>query len=255
MLKYGAILDVKDTDGNTSLHLAVRNNNFRWASNLIKHGASIQTKNKKGYGLLHSASLAQTGIETWSFYDESRDNPFIQSLLKNKINVNAKDQEGYTPLHFFTAMNNYEVVAMLLDHGANVQVTSKEGWTPLHFASDKKMIALLLRHGASIKVKNNRGWIPLHVAYLIGHSGAISAFIEAGSAKNAKTDEGLIPSDLSKAKTNLWLSNLMVKLIIKSLEKNFAIGFSRRSMAKEIEKMRKSAKDQWDLVKKLKDHQ
>jgi uncharacterized protein len=56
----------------------------------------------------------------------------IQFLIFKGIDVNAKDSEGYTPLHFAARMKSVEVIRLLLANGADVDVVNSKGITPLH---------------------------------------------------------------------------------------------------------------------------
>ena len=70
--------------------------------------------------------------------------------LKHGANVNAKDDNGSTPLHWAAAKNAHETAEVLLKHDADVNAKNKEGWTPLFIAASEnahETVALLRRHG------------------------------------------------------------------------------------------------------------
>lgn len=75
----------------------------------------------------------------------------VKRLIAEGINVNQKDNDGRTPLHW-AALNNHKVVAeLLIAHGAKVNVKDKDQRTPLQRAASsghKDMVQLLKRHGA-----------------------------------------------------------------------------------------------------------
>ena len=58
-----------------------------------------------------------------------------EELLDNKADVNTKDVNGWTALHFNAGHSFSNVTRLLLDNGADVNSTSKAGLTPLHVAA------------------------------------------------------------------------------------------------------------------------
>jgi ankyrin repeat protein len=96
-------------------------------------------------------------------------------LITHKADVNAKDNNGMTPLHYAVFLapymsnnsGNKAVAELLLTHNADVNATNNFGATPLYFAAvagDKDMVELLLANKADVNAKENRGWTPLHMA-------------------------------------------------------------------------------------------
>ena len=64
--------------------------------------------------------------------------------------VNIKDKDGITALHFADGVGNYEIVELLLAKGADVNAKTKNGVTPLDIAIDFKQAEtadLLSKHG------------------------------------------------------------------------------------------------------------
>jgi len=67
-------------------------------------------------------------------------------LLSAFANVNAPDNDGYTPLHVSAYKNAADVAEMLLASKANVNATAHDGTTPLRMArtQNAKAVADLL---------------------------------------------------------------------------------------------------------------
>src|SRR5262245_2746643 len=76
----------------------------------------------------------------------------VQSLLKQKADVNAALGDGMTALHWAAFHDDLELVKILLQAGANVKATTRLGaMTPLFMASNNGnpgMIEVLLKAGA-----------------------------------------------------------------------------------------------------------
>ena len=90
----------------------------------------------------------------------------MRSELDAGTNVNAVDDDGWTPLHYAAGMGTLENIQVLLEAGGNINAANDDG-TPLHPASwygSLENIKALLVAGADVMARDNDGWIPLHYA-------------------------------------------------------------------------------------------
>ncbi len=82
----------------------------------------------------------------------------MRNLLTQRVDINARNAQGWTPLHVASAGGDITLVELLLRHGANVNAESYVGATPLDHAityGQRKDVADLLRaHGA----QGNTSW-------------------------------------------------------------------------------------------------
>lgn len=65
------------------------------------------------------------------------DHEALKELLKTKININAVDDECFTPLMKAVKNNNYGCVEVLVNSGANLNIVNSNAQTALNIAKDK----------------------------------------------------------------------------------------------------------------------
>ena len=150
---------------------------------------------KKNHNLLHFiCSLQLSPVLNIKSYQEGQS--LILQELCYKVNVNAKNNDGWTPLHVAAVMNNYSATTILCAHQANVNAKDNEGSTPLHHACHKNYgatIAILCAYQANVNVKNNDGWTPLHIAAYYNNTTPITILCAYQANVNAKANDGWTP--------------------------------------------------------------
>ncbi len=123
--------------------------------------------------------------------------------------VNAKDEEGMTPLHLAVGRSRAEMVKILLKAGAEVNAKDKQGYTPMHWVVGRgqpKVAKILLAAGAEVNAKDWRGWTPLHYAAHEGRTEVLKILLKAGVKVNAKDKDGKTPLD------RVWIDEVEVFL-------------------------------------------
>ena len=100
-----SLVNIKDWDDLTPLHLAVLHGHKDVAEFLLINGALVNAKTNKGVTPMHLA--AQTGNQA-----------LIGLLLVYHADINAIDSEGWTPLVRAKKWDHPEVVGFLIEHGA-----------------------------------------------------------------------------------------------------------------------------------------
>src|SRR5208282_701479 len=92
----------------------------------------------------------------------------VRELLKDNPDlVFSKDDNGRAPLHSAAANGYVDVVKALLVAKADVNARKNDGETPLHTAySNADVTKLLLANGADVNARRNDGKTPLHLATL-----------------------------------------------------------------------------------------
>lgn len=92
-----------------------------------------------------------------------RDNlPLLQLLLDSGADIDARTNDGWSPLHSATRWNQAAVVSLLLQRDANINAQTNSGQTALHIASADKecrqcIELLLMDKNLDISLKNTLG--------------------------------------------------------------------------------------------------
>ena len=142
--------------GDTALHIAAAAAQPALARALVKQGADVRARNRRGAEPLHYAADGNV--------DPKAQSKVIEFLVASGADPNAFDKSAVAPLHRAVRTRSSAAVRALLDNGAELRLGNKSGSTPLHLAvqntgssnsgsvtaksEQRKIIALLLEHGA-----------------------------------------------------------------------------------------------------------
>lgn len=121
-------------------------------------------------------------------------------LIRSCADIHAKDTGGYGSLHW-AAFNGYgNVVKLLVEKGADANALSNHGWTPLLQAATRgHLIAAgqLIAAGADVNLASNDGWTPLHKAAANGHTETVKLLLAKGANRSAEYRDGITPLALA----------------------------------------------------------
>ncbi|KAK9268544.1 hypothetical protein L1049_000298 [Liquidambar formosana] len=114
--------------------------------------------------------MAQTPLHVSAGYNSVEIVKFLLDWQgQEKIELEAKNMYGETPLHMAAKNGCNEAAKLLLAYGAFVEATANNGMTPLHLAvwyslraDDCSTVKTLLEHNADCSAKDNEGMTPLN---------------------------------------------------------------------------------------------
>ena len=268
LIEKGADVNAKNSQDKTAIFLAAYSGNLDLVKFLVENGAYIQTT---GYTPLHDAvrnsSLLRKsdndgiemveyflskgvdvnaggdpaiGLETTALHYAAMtgSKEIVELLIENGAKVDARSQNGETPL-FRTAIGGaVEAAKVLLINGADVNARNDANDTPLHFAVMERSIApmvtfgdrieivkLLLTHGAGVNAIDKRQYTPLHNAVGWGwfknapsdapeykqiyYKAIIQMLLDKGADPNVKDKSGRTPLKLAEGEPEI------IELLIK----------------------------------------
>lgn len=121
--------------GVTPLHCAAAEAQVAVAAFLLRSGAHIDARDKKGRTPLHVI------VERTRFHEYARGSRFemLKCLVGGGADVNATDSKGNLPLHYAVARGNLDLVRYLVEHRSRITVRNADGDTPLMLARKNRM--------------------------------------------------------------------------------------------------------------------
>ena len=105
----------------------------------------------------------------------------VGKLIAEGADVDGRDREGCSALHYAVRRADREMVEFLLSRGANANLPTLTGDTPLHLAASQEKVEiakLLLDKGAFADAANSLEQRPLHVAAAVGQTETARLLIE-----------------------------------------------------------------------------
>lgn len=207
--KLMKILQPQDVDllldgGDSLLHHAITLNNEEAVKFLLLNNANPNLANARGTTPLHLAT-------------EKHLKPLAELLLSRRSsNVNAKDEDQYTALHWAAQNGDEAITRLLLDRGAAINETDGQGRTPAHVAcqhGQENVIRVLLSRGADVRVKGKDNWTALHFAAWQGHLGIVKLLVkQAGADVDGQTTDGRTPLHLASQRGQYRVARILIEL-------------------------------------------
>ena len=157
LLDEGADVDAAEDWGKTALRLAAEAGHLAIVQLLLERGAD---PNKVD----HHGCIALEGALNYPAANEA-----VIPLVSRSIDPTAIDLQGRTSLHLAACAKSKSnrVLNILLGAGMSPDARDRDGWTPLHWAARGRLpssIMVLLDAGADKAAKNKDGWTPYDVA-------------------------------------------------------------------------------------------
>ncbi|MDR2797375.1 MAG: ankyrin repeat domain-containing protein [Treponema sp.] len=181
ILDKKALVNARNKEGDTSLHLAVRQNDQAAGELLLSRGADIFAPNSKGESPLYQAFYTSGGLRAWILTSET---------------LKVKDGLGNTILHYAAQWKLDQHIPLIIERGGNPEATNATGETPL-FAAVKidspSTIRVLKSKGSLITTRDILGNSALHAAVRWNAPKAAEELIASGIDINGHALNGKTP--------------------------------------------------------------
>ena len=200
ILDQKALVNARNKEGDTALHLTVRLNQRENGELLISRGADIFAPNSAGESPLYLAFSSAGNPRYW---------------LINPQTVRAKDGLGNSVLHYLAQWKLDAHIPFVIESGVSTETVNATGETPL-FAAVKfdgtSTIRTLLDAKANLNARDSLGNSALHAAVRWNAANSAAVLLDAGIDINAHSLSGKTPLHDS---VRLGISDLETLLIEK----------------------------------------
>lgn len=113
----------------------------------------------------------------------NNDISMARTLLIPGFDVNFRDSNGQSTIHYAIIKKNTAMVDLLSGFGANLNALDKHGATPLCRAienADIDMVRILIKNGVDVNAHEPTGYLPIHRAVQLGCKEIVTALIKSG---------------------------------------------------------------------------
>ena len=179
LLTHGSQLNAQDTNGHTTLHLAVQFGNVATVKQLIADGSSPLVKDNCGYNCLHTA----VKFKRKEVFKQLLQHPSITEMS------DMLNHEGDLPIHLALREGLSDYVQHLLNY-THSEVADKNEDNYFHLAAlagDEKSIETLLTYPfaeSMLNATNSEGKTPLHCSAISGNIACITLLLDHGAVVN-----------------------------------------------------------------------
>ncbi|MDR0602342.1 MAG: ankyrin repeat domain-containing protein, partial [Treponema sp.] len=181
ILDRKAMVNVRNKEGDTGLHIAVRQNEEETGSLLLSRGADIFAPNAREESSLYLAFHSPGAIRKW---------------MITPLTLEARDGLGNSILHYAAQWKLYTYIPYLIQEGALAEAVNATGETPLFTAAkynSPETAGALLAAGAFLHARDSLGNSALHTAVRWNASSAAENLLDAGIDINAHNLAGKTP--------------------------------------------------------------
>ena len=153
LTEEGSDVDTKDALCYVPIFYAIEKGHHKTTMYLINHGCSLEIPTPTGDTVLHSACFHGVRIEV------------LKHLVKNKCDIDAKNEVGITPLMVASRAGHLSIVKFLINHDADRFSKDINGRNPVHHCclgdQDSPDILRLLNIWYNLNEEDLNGQTPL----------------------------------------------------------------------------------------------
>jgi hypothetical protein len=140
----------------------------------------------------------------------------MKVLVEHGANVNARNADGDTPVHWAAHCGHVGAIKELVALGVDINTPNNEGRTPAHMAAQEghvNTIKVLVKLGANIAARDNAGYTPMHAATEGIHVDVMKTLVKKhGADVNTRDDDGCAPIHHAAVQGHVKVIKVLAKL-------------------------------------------
>lgn len=129
-----------------------------------------------------------------------------EQLLNEGFDVNQRDTENITLLHWAAINCRMEIIKLYIERGAIVDAIGGElNSTPLHWATRQghlNVVVYLMSQGADPTLRDGEGCTPIHLAAQFGYTSIVAYLLAKGINPDLQDKNGMTPLMWSACRTH-----------------------------------------------------
>uniref|UniRef100_A0A6P7H0Z0 Uncharacterized protein LOC114343091 n=1 Tax=Diabrotica virgifera virgifera TaxID=50390 RepID=A0A6P7H0Z0_DIAVI len=177
-------INVSTGNGEIPAHLAALYNKVEILRYLISVGSNLNQCNNQRQTLVHLAA-AGDAINVLNF---------LKNECNFSLNLDFRDNDGFTPSHCAASNNALKAIRFLKEHGANLSISNKNKRTPVHEAAQRGALEVLQYLVEDCKMDINvstyLGDLPAHLAARCNKVETLRYLKSVGSDLNQCNNQG-----------------------------------------------------------------
>ena len=185
LIENGADVNGVNKVKQTPLMKAAKSGHINALTLLIKHGADVDLQDSDGYKALHFA-----------VFGSDISSEILSCLIGSGADVNARTNNGVTPLMIAAEEGHINAVTSLVKCGANVHLHDKDGQRALHHAMQSpqasicEVLSCLIKNGADVNAHTFHNETPLMLASRDDHVNVVTFLIKHGADVDLQDKDG-----------------------------------------------------------------